>query len=81
MMPIYEFKCQRCGNVSEFLLSGPSDGKKLACPDCGSQNLERLISAPNLLNSRANPPGTTCCGREERCETPACHTDEGCRRR
>jgi putative FmdB family regulatory protein len=79
-MPIYDFKCQECGKVSEFLLSSPSDGKKPACPGCGSQNLERLISAPRLLKHSSGNSGATCCGREERCVTPACVTGEECRR-
>ncbi|MFC1870585.1 zinc ribbon domain-containing protein [Chloroflexota bacterium] len=78
MMPIYDFRCQECGKVSEFLLSSTSDAKKPACLGCGSQNLERLISAPSLLRARANAPDTTCCGRTERCETPPCSTDKGC---
>jgi putative FmdB family regulatory protein len=78
-MPIYDFKCQECGKVSEFLLSSPPDSKKLACQSCGSQNLERLVSAPTLLRNVTNS-GATCCGRTERCETPPCSTGERCRR-
>ncbi len=77
-MPIYDFRCHVCGEVSEFLVANFSDSGTLSCPGCGSQNLERLISAPSLLKSRANAPGTTCCGREERCETPPCSTGGQC---
>jgi putative FmdB family regulatory protein len=80
-MPIYDFRCQECGKVSEFLLSSSSDSRTLDCPGCGSQHLERLISAPSLLRDKANAPGTTCCGRTERCETSPCSTDKGCRRK
>ncbi len=79
-MPIYDFMCQECGKVSEFLLSGLSDSKKLVCHSCGNKNLERLISAPRLLRDKTDAPGTTCCGRTERCETPPCSTGEQCRR-
>jgi len=79
-MPIYDFRCKECGKVSEFLVANFSDGKTLACPDCGSLNMERLISAPKLLKDRANTPGTTCCGRTERCETPPCSTGGQCQR-
>ena len=78
-MPIYEYKCHVCGKVSEFLISGSNDNSTLACPSCGSQNLERLISAPALVRNAKNS-GTTCCGREERCEKPPCSTGERCRR-
>jgi len=79
-VPIYDFRCQECGEVSEFLVPSYSANSTLACPSCGSQNLERLISAPSLLKDRRNTAGATCCGREERCETSPCSTEEGCRR-
>jgi len=78
-MAIYDFRCQECGKVSEFLLPNSPDGRTLACPGCGSQNLERLISASSLLRNPTHP-GTTCCGRIERCETPPCSSGERCRR-
>jgi putative FmdB family regulatory protein len=79
-MPIYEYKCQTCGQVAEFLIKSLSGSENLSCPGCGSHNLERLISAPRLLRDRGNAPGTTCCGRTERCETPPCSMGERCRR-
>ena len=56
-MPIYDFRCQDCGEVSEFLVANFSDSKTLGCPGCGSRNMERLISAPSLLRDRTNAPG------------------------
>ena len=79
-MPIYDFRCKECGKVSEFLVANFSDRTTLTCPDCGSQNLERLISAPSLLKCKTNAPGTTCCGRTEHCETSPCSTEGVCRR-
>jgi len=79
-MPIYEYKCQECGKVSEFFIRSVSGGETLTCASCGSHNLERVLSMPSLLKGKATAPGTTCCGRAERCETPPCSTDERCRR-
>ena len=79
-MPIYQYKCQECGEVSDFLLSSLSDSGTLVCPSCGSHNLDRLLSVPNLLKGKTTVPGTTCCGRTERCQMPPCSTDERCRR-
>ena len=79
-MPVYEFKCKECGETSEFRVSGYSDDQTLACSSCGSHELERLISAPSLVRSGVRAAGTTCCGREERCDSPPCSTGEGCRR-
>jgi len=77
-MPIYDYKCRECGKVTEIISLGADDSR--TCPECGSRNLERLISAPALLKNTASVPGRTCCGREERCQTPACATGEQCRR-
>lgn len=79
-MPIYDFRCQECGKVSEFMLLSSTDSRILTCSGCGSQSLERLISGSRVLKERANAPGTTCCGRAERCEAPPCSTDRGCHR-
>jgi len=40
-MPIYEYKCEDCGKVSEFFQQGQETP---VCPDCGSSRLARLIS-------------------------------------
>ena len=79
-MPIYDFRCHVCAEVSEFLVPSSADSETLACPKCGNLNLERLISAPGLLKDRANAPGTTCCGREERCDKPPCSSGGKCTR-
>jgi len=77
-MPIYDFRCRECGKVSEIFLRYT---KQVACcPDCGSNNMERLISASYMIKMGTSAPGTTCCGRTERCETPPCSTEDVCRR-
>jgi putative FmdB family regulatory protein len=79
-MPIYEYKCLDCGKVSEIFLRSPnSEGAK--CPICGSENLERLLSASYAIRMNATMPGRTCCGRTERCETPPCSTEGICQRK
>lgn len=78
-MPIYDFRCRECGRVSEMLIRG-TDGQVVHCPDCGSENLEKLISASYVIRMDAQTPGTTCCGRAERCETPPCSAEDACRR-
>jgi putative FmdB family regulatory protein len=79
-MPIYQYECRECGAAFEVFSRGYAIDEKLACPGCGSGNLEKQISAPSLLKVSASTPGTTCCGRTERCETPPCSTGEHCRR-
>ena len=79
-MPIYQYRCRQCGQVSEFLLSTLPENETQACSSCGSSNMERLISAPSLLKTSIHSERTTCCGRTERCDTPPCSTDTGCHR-
>ncbi|HWA15188.1 MAG TPA: zinc ribbon domain-containing protein [Gemmatimonadales bacterium] len=42
-MPIYEYVCSACDNAFEKLVRGDT---RVACPECHSAKVERLISAP-----------------------------------
>jgi len=79
-MPIYEYRCNSCGAVSEFLVGVSSKGETLNCKECGSSQLEKILSVSHSLMSEKRSPGHTCCGREERCSTPPCSTGGTCRR-
>ena len=79
-MPIYEYMCRDCGQVSEFLVRTMSGSRNQSCRYCGSGNMEKLLSTPTLLKENVSVPGHTCCGREERCEMPPCSTDKGCQK-
>lgn len=79
-MPIYDFKCRDCGLVTEVFLRS-ADGQVAHCPDCGSDNMEKLITASYMIRTEdSHSPGLTCCGRSERCERPPCSTGDTCRR-
>ena len=80
-MPIYDYKCQDCGEISEIFLQGVDNAKSIACPVCGSEMMEKLFSASYLLQTETRAPGKTCCGKAERCETPPCSTGDICSRR
>lgn len=46
-MPIYEYRCQSCDNVSEAFVR---NGKEpTACPECGEESLKRLISKAGII--------------------------------
>lgn len=79
-MPIYDFKCQDCGKVSEILIRG-TEGQAIRCTGCGSESMEKLISASYMIKTEAPISGSTCCGSAERCEAPPCSTDDVCHRR
>lgn len=51
-MPIYDFRCRDCGKVSE-ILARSAHGHAPRCSECGSQNLERLVSASYMIRMDA----------------------------
>lgn len=68
-MPIFEYRCARCGKVFEVLqLAGASGEEQTRCPDCGGSDLKKLISAPFIPSSvgrSANEERTaSCCGED-----------------
>ena len=42
-MPIFDFKCRACGEQFEELVRRDDVP---ACPDCGGEDLEKLVSVP-----------------------------------
>jgi putative FmdB family regulatory protein len=79
-MPIYEYRCRECGQVAEVFVRSSAGGAQ-NCPSCGSTSLEKLPSAPHLGRNEPRKGGTTCCGREERCEAPPCSSGHTCHRK
>ncbi len=43
-MPIYEYRCQKCGHQFEKLVRSSTSLDDLKCPRCGERYLERLMS-------------------------------------
>lgn len=70
-MPIYEYKCQDCGQMNELLVLRKDE--EVSCKACNSQNLERLLSAHNTVGSNgatmAQNAGS-CCGNPNSCGSP-----------
>jgi putative FmdB family regulatory protein len=82
-MPIYEYLCTDCGKVSEFLVGVGQGDAKISCRHCGSLQLKQKLSVGSFSMRGArtgSQAGKTCCGKEERCDTPPCSTGGGCRR-
>jgi len=80
-MPIYEYKCMDCGEVSEVLVAMGSSSETATCKNCGSGRMERILSASFIsVKGGMSRGGKTCCGRDERCDTPPCSTGDVCRR-
>jgi len=72
-MPIREYRCQKCGQVSELLVGIGRNSDDVVCSHCGSTELEGLMSAAAFAIKGEQIPtgaGSTCCGG-----TPS---DKGC---
>ena len=62
-MPLYEYRCRDCGAMTEKLVLGSEE--KVDCPECGSKNMEKVLSATADYRNEQSLPGagdTTCCG-------------------
>lgn len=66
-MPIYEYRCERCGHRFDALQRVGDDGSSLHCPECGHQKVEKQFSAFATASSgEAYCPiggGSTCSSR------------------
>lgn len=47
-MPIYEYKCKKCEQVSEFIKSINSNDKTVICPSCGGKAY-RIVSQSSFI--------------------------------
>jgi putative FmdB family regulatory protein len=74
-MPIYEFKCLKCGELMEMLFKSSNDQVEMKCSACGSMSMERVISATNFSVSggAANPKPTS---QTRTCGSGSCTTYE-----
>lgn len=64
-MPLFDFLCLDCGNVSEILVASSEDDLK--CRACGSGRVKKMLSAVSPLSGvkKSTLPGagdTACCG-------------------
>ncbi|HOG48137.1 MAG TPA: zinc ribbon domain-containing protein [Anaerolineae bacterium] len=60
-MPIFEYRCPRCGQVFEHWWRGRERREELRCPQCGEQHVEKLVSALGTRGSSAfGSAGSSC---------------------
>ena len=48
-MPIYEFVCQQCHELVELLFRNTQEKIEIKCPECGSSDLQRVLSRVNSV--------------------------------
>ena len=66
-MPIFEYKCEKCGKISEFLEKSDTTGTHF-CQKCGGNNLKKqfstfsaIVKQPAVASKcHSCPSGRTC---------------------
>ncbi|MFQ5875370.1 MAG: zinc ribbon domain-containing protein [Dehalococcoidia bacterium] len=54
-MPIYEYRCQNCGEKFEKLVRSINGAEQVVCPGCQSESVERRLSAFATVGSSRAP--------------------------
>jgi len=63
-MPVYDYECKECGTTYDILHLTREIKEDIICPNCGSGEHKRLISASAIAVSRG--------GGNESCSTGNC---------
>lgn len=71
-MPIYEFKCLECEKFIELLIMNSDEEIELKCPDCNSQELERVLSTTSY--SMGSGKGQKVSSQTKTCSAGSCTT-------
>jgi putative FmdB family regulatory protein len=74
-MPIYEFRCLKCGKFFELLkLKKEDDAVRMKCPKCASPEIERVLSTVNVGTPVRGSGGTKTTVKN--CSSGSCGTIE-----
>ena len=57
-MPIYEFRCEKCGSPFDELVSSASAVSMVRCPKCGSEKVKKQISLFGTSGGGKSAPAT-----------------------
>ncbi len=58
-MPIYEYRCRKCGEVFERFMKVNEKGESLTCPHCGEAKPEKILSG---FSSCKGSESSSSCG-------------------
>ena len=63
-MPMYSFRCKKCGKQFEELLS-MKDASFAVCPECGGEGERHWMGKQNHVSSKSAPacPMAESCGK------------------
>jgi putative FmdB family regulatory protein len=58
-MPIFEYKCNKCGHKTEFLEKSGSKGKHV-CEKCGGKEMQKLFSTFSATSGSKSDSSDSC---------------------
>ena len=59
-MPIYEYRCEECGDGFELFVCSPSRQAEPTCPKCGSQKVKKSVSLFGVAGTRGSTSAAAC---------------------
>ena len=57
-MPIYEYRCRKCGEVFERIQRVDEGGDNLTCPYCGDKKPKKILSS--FSSSKGSESTSSC---------------------
>ena len=69
-MPIYEYKCKKCGHVSSFLEKTNQNKQEHICEKCRSNELEKAFSTFSPQSGSSTPSDCPECRGGPSCGCP-----------
>ena len=60
-MPIYEYRCETCGEGFELFVRSTAGKAPPTCPKCGSQKVQKAISLFGVAAAAGRPAASASC--------------------
>jgi putative FmdB family regulatory protein len=71
-MPIYEYRCRSCGEISEIFQGIGEKDDPIRCSNCNSTDLEKILSPASFSfkGELGAGAGSRCCESGVSCDNP-----------
>ena len=73
-MPLYEFRCLKCNQCFEFLVMKKEEQVELKCPECQSEDFERIMSVAGHCMGDGAPKNSGATPHSRECPGGSCTT-------
>ncbi|MEW5725452.1 MAG: zinc ribbon domain-containing protein [Thermodesulfobacteriota bacterium] len=75
-MPIYEFRCLKCREITEILFRSAKDEVEMKCRQCGGEELERVLSSTSYTKGASSARSAGPVSTTRTCGSGTCGTIE-----